>query len=445
MRSALVVTAFLVLAALPWSAGAAASEGRYIVGYRPGGEAQAKLAVELAGGTVVRDSADLDFYVVRTADAGRFERLAPLQPSLRYVERDDPTRLAGAQWNGVQWDAATWDGAQWNGAQWNGAQWNGAQWNTVTWRGAQWNGAQWNGAQWNLAEWAQFGPRLADPGLVWQWGLWKTDTPTAWLAEKGQQRASLCVLDSGVAWDHPDLKANVRAPGYNAIDPSRTAYDDAGHGTHVAGIAAARIGDGYGVAGVGNVSILPVKVLAADGAGRESDLAIGIAWCASHGAKVAVMALSATEPGPTMDAALQYAVDRDVLLLASAGNAGPCSDCVSYPASDPRVVGVSALTMQDTLADFSSKGPQVDLAAPGERILSAFPGNSFVYGSGTSQAVAFAAGAAALVRDADAGLTAAQARDALLRSADDLGAAGRDDSFGEGRLDVDEAVAMAKA
>ena len=443
MRAPLLLAAALVLAAVPWTATAAVATGQYIVGHEPGQESRVKLGIQAAGGTVLHGSDDLDFFVVRTANPTLFERLAPLQPGVRYVERDDPTRLTGAQWNGAQWDAAEWDGAQWNGAQWNGAQWNGAQWNTMTWRGAQWNGAQWNGAQWNLAEWAQVGPRGADPGLVWQWGLWKTDTPTAWLSHKGAQRASLCVLDSGVAWDHRDLKANVRAPGYNAIDPTRSAYDDAGHGTHVAGIAAASMGDAYGVAGVGNVAVLPVKVLSADGTGHESDLAIGIAWCAKQGADVAVMALSATEPGPTMDLALQYAADRDVLMLASAGNAGPCDACVGYPASDPRVLGVSALTTQDELAPFSSKGAHVDLAAPGQRILSTLPGNAFAYGSGTSQAVAFAAGAAALVRDADASLTAAQTREILLASADDLGAAGRDDAFGAGRLDVDEAVARA--
>ena len=443
MRAPPLVALLLVLATVPWVAGAADAGGRYLVGYDAGNEDLARLSVEVAGGTVERSSDDLDFFVVRAADSLGFERLAPLQPGVRYVERDDATRLSGAQWNGAQWDAAEWDGAQWNGAQWNGAQWNGAQWNTVAWRGAQWNGAQWNGAQWNLAEWAQFGPQTADPGLVWQWGLWKTDAPTAWLAHKGQREATLCVLDSGVAWDHRDLKANVRAPGYNAIDPAKTAYDDAGHGTHVAGIAAARIGDAHGVAGVGNVTVLPVKVLNAGGTGHESDLAFGIAWCANQGAKVAVMALSADEPGPTMDRALQYAADRDVLLLASAGNNGPCDACVSYPASDPRVMGVSALTLADDLAAFSSKGAHVDLAAPGQRILSTLPGG-FAYGSGTSQAVAFAAGAAALVRDADGALTAAQTRDILLASADDLGPAGKDDAFGHGRLDVDDAVARAK-
>jgi len=413
--------------------------GTVLVGFEPGKEKDAFLAIQAGGGQVKRTSPELHVALVHHSDPVRFVAHLLASPGIAFVEGDDRVQMAGTQWNGAQWN-----GAQWNGAEWNGAQWNGAQWN-----GNQWNGAGVQGAQWNSDKDAYMrGSTAADPGLVWQWGVWATKAPHAWPSHTGERDAPLCVLDSGIAWDHPDLRANAwtdpatGAHGWNAIDGTSDAYDDAGHGTHVAGIAGAAVQNAYGVAGMGNVSLQAVKVLDSTGNGHESDLAFGLAWCADHGAKVAVMALGVTERGPTLERALSYAVSRDVLLVASAGNEG-CDGCVGYPASDARVVAVGALDVNLTAAPFSSRGGEVDLAAPGVDVLSTFPGARFAYGSGTSQAVGFVAGVAALVRDADATLDAHATRRVLESTAQDVGASGRDDASGHGLVRTDRAVAQA--
>ena len=454
LRLRLALATLLLLAPLLGGlAHGADAPGRYLVGYAPGNEQEAHLAIKAAGGNVQRSSAELGFALVFTNNPSEFERLARLAPSIQYVETDDTLRLSGAQWNGVQWNGAQWNGAQWNGVQWNGAQWNGAQWNGAQWndaelknvhevqrQAAKWTEAHYQAESTNKMKWA--GDRT-DPGSVWQWGIWATDANYAWAAgNTGTRTASLCVLDSGVAWDHPDIAPNYAA-GYNAMNPLASAYDDGGHGTHMAGIAAGALANALGVAGAGNVQILNAKVLGSDGTGHESDLAFGLVWCAKQDAEVALMALGVTETQhPTLQRALQYNVDRDVLLVASAGNGG-CSGCVNYPASDPRVMAVSAVDGKLERASFSNQGPQVELAAPGVAILSTLPTDVYGFGSGTSQAAAYAAGVAALVRDGSPALTADQARAALTGSARDLGPAGRDASFGHGLVDVDGALARA--
>src|SRR5581483_4963121 len=253
------------------------------------------------------------------SDKDTFLRLMAANPVVQYTEDDDATAMMGAQWNGAQWNAVQWNGAQWNGAQWNGAQWNGAQWN-----GAQWNMAGWSDAQRQAAAWTfqhyrannpgyRYDTATSDPGLAWQWSDWATRATNGWATTTGSNGAKLCALDSGVAFDHPDLAPNMwTGPagehGLNVLDPALPPYDDAGHGTHVAGIAAGRVGNAYGVAGIANVQIIAVKVLDSTGNGLEDELAIGLAYCATQGAQVAMMALGVTQPGPTLDRALQYAV-----------------------------------------------------------------------------------------------------------------------------------------
>ena len=424
--SALLVTPLLLAALVP--SGLALSTGptptqEFLVGYAEGDRDAALASVEMSGGVLLREATSLRVLLVGTGEAARFATMAASLPGVLYVETNDPIRAAGTQWNG--------------------AEWNGAEWNGVEWDGTQWNGAEWNGAEWNAQQGAP--AKANDPGRTLQWGLAAVKAPAAWATTMGTRGADVCVLDSGIAADHRDLAPNLwkgpgGAHGWNVIDRNADVSDGGGHGTHVAGIAAAAVGNGWGVAGVGNVRVMAVKVLGADGKGTEADLAFGLAWCADHDAEVALMALSA-DKGPTLDRALAYADARDVLLTASAGNQG--CDCVGYPARDPLVVAVTAVGRDLQPAPFTSRGAQAELAAPGVDVLSTFPGGRFVYGSGTSQAAAFVAGAAALLRDANPELSARQAREHLAAGAKDLGAPGRDPAYGHGLLDVDAAIRRA--
>ena len=396
--------------------------GHFLVGYEKGQRDTALLSMQLAGGTVERVHENLRIALVNATDADTFTTTIILSPGIEWVETDDKTRLSGSQWNGAEWNGAQWNGAEWNGAQWNGAQWNGAQWNKV------------HGVP----------TKVDDPGRFKQWGLVSANASGAWQTTTGSRAANLCVIDSGVDSDHADIAPNLwrdsaGAFGYNAIDPSTPPEDDAGHGTHMAGIAAGVIGNDWGIAGIGNVRIMSVKVLDSEGRGSEADLAWGIAWCAENGADVALMALSASEPGPALDRAITYAHARDVTLVASSGNGG-CDGCVAYPARHPLVIGVSAIDTQHNVANFTSRGHEVELAAPGVDILSTFYDGRFAYGSGTSQAAAHAAGAAALLRDARPDLDTDSTRHALTSGARDAGPAGRDTAYGHGLLDIGAAM-----
>ena len=354
-----------------------------IVGHQTGERDAVSALLGSLGATVGRADADLSFVTARVPSLPLAMAALTASPLVTFVETDHATAMTGAEWNG----------AEWNGAEWNGAEWNGAEWNGIA------------GAP-------------AEPGLGFQWGLMAIHAPLAWKTTTGSDGATLCVLDSGVDATHPDLAPNMwsdatGAHGWNFVANNADTSDDGGHGTHMAGIAAASIGNAWGVAGVGNERIMSVKVLDGSGHGKESDLASGIAWCALHGAKVALMALSVTDWGPALEGAVAFAAKRDVLLVGSAGNAGPCTDCVAYPARDARVLAVSAIDAAGKPASFSSQGAQVDIAAPGVKILSTFPGDRFVYGSGTSQAAAFAAGVAALARDRAPSLSADATRTLL--------------------------------
>lgn len=397
MRSLALSLALVVLlapagGALGLLAPLAKEPGEIVVGYRTGALDPVTRLVATLGGETLRADEDLRFLVVRAPSVTSLLAGLLLSPSVEYAEKNAATRVAGAQWNG----------AEWNGAEWNGAEWNGAE--------------------------------------MTQWGLSAIHAPAAWEVSTGERRAKLCVLDTGVAWDHPDLAANVGNERTNVRDPTQSAYDDAGHGTHIAGIAAAAVGNGIGASGVGNITILPVKVLDANGRGTEADLATGLVWCAKHDASVALMALSVDDAPQALQRAIRYAVDHDVLLVASAGNTGACTSCVAYPARHPDVLAVSAIDPNSALAPFSSRGPEVDLAAPGVDIVSTLGADGYASGSGTSQAAAFAAGAAALVRDAAPFLDASATRLVLESAARDVGPKGDDASTGEGVIDVGSAL-----
>jgi len=265
------------------------------------------------------------------------------------------------------------------------------------------------------------------------WGVDRVDADVA--HANGETGAGdVAIVDTGIDSDHPDLVDNLGTG--TALAEAGSGYaepwdDDHGHGTHVAGIAGAVDDDG-GVVGVSpDATLHAVKVLNEFGAGSFSDVAAGITWVADQGYDVANMSLGGGKSYAVEDA-VEYAYGAGVLLIAAAGNIGPCEGCVHYPAREPEVVAVSATDRDDSLAVFSSTGPQVDVAAPGVAIPSTFPDGEYGALSGTSMAAPHVAGAGAHLMAT--GRTNTAARDALERSAEDVGLG--DDEQGYGLLDV---------
>ncbi|MEF8853514.1 MAG: S8 family serine peptidase, partial [Haloarculaceae archaeon] len=251
--------------------------------------------------------------------------------------------------------------------------------------------------------------------------------------------ADIAIIDTGIDDDHPDLQANVGAgKAYVDCRGSNCNYpwsDDDNHGTHCAGIADA-VDNSEGVVGVSTGATLhAVKVLDNSGSGSFSDVAAGIEYTADQGWDVGSMSLGASSGSQTVKDACQYAYDNGVLLVGAAGNSGPCTDCVGYPAAYSTVVAVSSTDSDDSLSSFSSTGSEVELAAPGGSIYSTVIGGYDTY-SGTSMACPHVSGAGAQLMDN--GYTNTEARDQLNSTAEDIGLG--DNEQGNGLLDVDAAV-----
>ncbi|MEN3342249.1 MAG: hypothetical protein V7644_1653 [Actinomycetota bacterium] len=266
--------------------------------------------------------------------------------------------------------------------------------------------------------------------------------PAAWSRAHGDPNMKIAVVDTGVDPDTPDLAGRLAA-GKDVVNGDADASDDAGHGTMVAGIAAAAADNGVGVAGAAwAATILPVKVLGADGSGTDADVATGITWAADNGARIVNLSLGGPGDSAVLRQAVAYAQSRDVLVVAAAGNSGAHEPM--YPAAYPGVVAVTATDWSGNVASFSSWGPWVDVAAPGIDITSTYPAAgaaaNYATGSGTSFAAPLVAGVAHLLRSANQGWTADQTASRLRASARDVGPRGVDDAYGFGLLDADAAL-----
>ena len=273
----------------------------------------------------------------------------------------------------------------------------------------------------------------------------------AWDYVKGDPNVLVAVLDTGVDYTHPDLVNKVISHGQDFVNNDNDAYDDNGHGTHVAGIIGAETNNTEGIAGVAwNCRILPGKIISADGQGDYDWLIQALVWAAdfsSGQAKVGVinMSLGGDQPDPALEAALKYAYNKGIVLVAATGNdGGP----VLYPAAyDQYVLAVAARDYNDPIADFSNYGSQVDVAAPGVWILSCYPVAltdpgylPYAFASGTSMAAPHVAGFAALIKSAKPWLSVDDIMKIIEYTPDDIGTAGRDDYAGYGRINTQRAL-----
>ncbi|HOB92679.1 MAG TPA: S8 family serine peptidase [Aquabacterium sp.] len=277
-----------------------------------------------------------------------------------------------------------------------------------------------------------------DPYAASQWHLAKVLAPTAWDSAQGSG-VTIAVLDSGVEATHPDLAAQL-VPGWNVFDNTAITADAKGHGTQVAGTAAASLNNAAGVASVaGKARIMPVRITAADGTTTYlSTVAQGITWAADNGARVANVSYSVAGSTAVQSAA-QYMKDRNGLVFISAGNSNV--DLGVAPSS--AFIVVAATDANDAKASWSNFGNWVHLTAPGVSITTTSPGSSYASVSGTSFSSPLAAGVAALIMSANPALGSSQVESLLFATARDLGAAGRDPIFGWGRVDAAAAVSAA--
>jgi len=274
-------------------------------------------------------------------------------------------------------------------------------------------------------------------GCVHQWAWKRIRAYRAWDVTTGSADVIVAVVDTGVDSSHEDLAEQLLRDeesgaviGYDFINDDPDPEDDNGHGTHVAGIIGAVAGNERGVAGLSwHVSILPVKVLSANGAGSYFAVASGIVWAADHGAQVINLSLSGRMPSETLEAAVRYAWEKGAVLTCSAGNGG--SPVPTYPAAYPECLTVAASDMKDRPAPFTNFGAGwVDLAAPGVYILSTMPDSAVLlntsYGfhegyealSGTSMAAPHVAGLAALLWTTEYGVDNASVRARIEGTAD---------------------------
>ena len=274
-----------------------------------------------------------------------------------------------------------------------------------------------------------------------QWGPAKIQAPEAWDVTVGSSAVIIAVVDTGVDLNHPDLNAKIVA-GWDYVNNDGVPQDDHGHGTHVAGIAAAETNNLQGIAGISwTARIMPVKVLDEHGDGYYSDVADGVRYACNNGARIINLSLGGSSPSSTLEDALEAAYEDGCLMVAAAGNGW--GNGVDYPGRYPETMAVAATNQSDVRAGFSDYGPEVDVAAPGVDIFSTLWNNTYGWKDGTSMAAPHVAGQAALIWSLCPGLTNAEVQDLIESTADDRGPAGWDQYYGFGRINVLNSVEAA--
>jgi len=288
-------------------------------------------------------------------------------------------------------------------------------------------------------------PRItSQPAEVLPWGIDRIDAELSWGSTTGDP-IKVAVVDTGIDLTHPDLAANIKG-GINTINPQKSPNDDNGHGTHVAGTIGA-LDNTIGVIGVGpQIDLYAVKVLGKNGSGFLSDVIEGLDWAVANHMQVVNMSLGASVDIQAFHDAVIRANSAGIVEVAAAGNSG---GAVGFPAAYPEVIAVSATDTSNNIASFSSRGPEVDLAAPGVSIYSTYKGSTYRTLSGTSMASPHVAGAAALVlttpvgafdADSDGVWDPAEVQGKLEARATDLGTAGKDNLYGSGLVNAFSAI-----
>src|SRR5262245_8285890 len=268
-------------------------------------------------------------------------------------------------------------------------------------------------------------------------GVSQIGAPQAWDASRGKG-IKVAILDTGIDALHPDLASNVK--GAVSFVPGETPPDVNGHGTHAAGIIAAAE-NGTGIIGVAPAAWLyNVKVLGSSGSGQLTWIMSGINWCISNKMDI----VSIQFGGPSMPAAVESICNaawaNGLLVIATAGVGGPGMGTVAAPAKFKNVIAVSSVDSSDVITPFSSRGPEVELCAPGINVLSTKPGGGYQSWSGTAGACAHVVGAAAVAWGSHRFATNVEIWTRFVGTARPLGNPGWDPLYGYGRVQADHAA-----
>ncbi len=301
------------------------------------------------------------------------------------------------------------------------------------------------------------------------WGLNNINAPNAWNITTGSKNVIVAVMDTGVDINNPDLSANIWTNpnlnesdkhGWNFVDNNNNVTDTNGHGTHCAGVIGAVGDNNLGVTGVAwDIKILPIKLFSKNGVTTDYEDAQAFAYATGEGASV----ISCSFGAPAYSKIVSNAIAKSTaIVICAAGNEGVNNDLTpSYPASYNlnNTISVAAINNTNQLPYFSNYGEKtVDLAAPGDDILSTYPegvipekseqfvvddGVRYVYLSGTSMAAPYVSGVAALIKSVNPALTNVEIKNIILKSVDSLSSL-KGKVLTGGKLDAYNAVLMAE-
>jgi len=287
--------------------------------------------------------------------------------------------------------------------------------------------------------------RTSSVGQMIPWGVEKIEAPSAWASSTRGDGVRVAIIDTGIELGHVDLKGNIKG-GINTINSWKSANDDNGHGTHVAGIIAA-LDNNQGVVGVApSADLFAVKSLDRRGSGYLSDIIEGIDWSIRNNINVINMSLGTTANILSFHEAITRAYNSGIIIVAASGNDGRA---INYPAAYSEVIAVGATDTSNLIASWSSRGPEQGVVAPGVNIYSTYRGGKYKNLSGTSMAAPHVAGTVSLIMssplnghddNSNGTWDPSEIFKALTQSATDLGSVGFDNIYGWGLINAFRAI-----